>query len=100
MSVVCDSDQQRRLLDFSSLLIKWNRVYNLTAISDPQHIISLHLLDSLMLLPYLQDQQARKVIDFGTGAGLPGFPLAICRPDIDFMLLDSNAKKTDHSGRL
>ena len=94
MGRVCDDGQQQCLLDFSTLLLKWNRVYNLTAISDPQQVISLHLLDSLTLLPYIQNQQAHNVIDIGTGAGLPGFPLAICCPDIDFMLLDSNAKKT------
>jgi len=83
--------QQARLLEFPRLLRKWNRVYNLTAIEDPARMVRLHLLDSLSLLPYLK---GRRVLDVGTGAGLPGIPLALLAPDKAFTLLDSNAKKT------
>lgn len=79
------------LLDFTALMEKWNKTYNLTAIRRKQDMVGLHLLDSLAMMPYIE---GKRVIDIGTGAGLPGIPLAICRPDIEFTLLDCNAKKT------
>ncbi len=80
-----------QLLAFIYLIEKWNKAYNLTAIRHREDMVNLHLLDSLAILPHLQGQ---RIIDVGTGAGLPGIPLAICRPDIEFQLIDSNAKKT------
>jgi 16S rRNA (guanine527-N7)-methyltransferase len=79
------------LLRFIDLIEKWNKAYNLTAIKNKQEMVDLHLLDSLTVLPYLHGEW---IIDIGTGAGLPGIPLAICRPDLSFTLLDSNSKKT------
>jgi len=73
------------------MMVKWNRVYNLSAIKEPDQMVLLHLLDSLSVLPFLYGQRC---IDVGTGAGLPGIPLAIARPDMQFALLDSNSKKT------
>jgi len=80
-----------RLLAYLAMLIKWNRAYNLTAVRDPLEMVTKHLLDSLSVVPHLQ---GRRIIDVGTGGGLPGIPLAIVFPERDVTLLDSNGKKT------
>lgn len=84
-------DQVDRLLGFIKLIEKWNKAYNLTAIRDRKEMARLHILDSLAIIPHIE---GKRIIDIGTGAGLPGIPLAICLPEIGFTLLDSNAKKT------
>lgn len=84
-------DVQRKLLNYLELLQKWNRVYNLTAIRQPEQMLSGHLLDSLAVLPHLWPGHW---LDVGCGAGLPGLILAIMRPQWKFVLLDSNSKKT------
>lgn len=80
-----------KLLAYHQLLIKWNKVYNLTAVRDAGKMLSRHLLDSLSIAEFLQ---GNSFIDVGTGAGLPGLVLAIVFPDKHFTLLDSNGKKT------
>lgn len=80
-----------QLMHYLSLLQKWNKVYNLTAIRDPQEMLVKHLLDSLAVVPQISGQ---RLIDVGTGGGLPGIPLAICYPERQVDLLDSNSKKT------
>ncbi|MDD5578490.1 MAG: 16S rRNA (guanine(527)-N(7))-methyltransferase RsmG [Methylobacter sp.] len=84
-------DKIELLLAFIKLIEKWNKAYNLTAVRDSEEMVRLHLLDSLTIIPYIE---GKHVIDIGTGAGLPGIPLAICLPETRFTLLDSNAKKT------
>jgi len=79
------------LLQYVALLDKWNHSYNLTAIRDPRAMITRHLLDSLAVMPYIEGPQ---LADVGTGPGLPGIPLALMRPDFDWVLIDSNGKKT------
>jgi len=91
MGVDYTSLQRDQLLAYLELLISWNKAYNLTAIRDPAQMIALHLLDSLTVLPHVTGEH---LIDVGTGAGLPGIPLAIMYPDKQFTLLDSNGKKT------
>ena len=91
MGVDYTSLQRDQLLAYLKLLISWNKAYNLTAIRDPAQMIALHLLDSLTVLPHVTGEH---LIDVGTGAGLPGIPLAIMYPDKQFTLLDSNGKKT------
>ena len=83
-----------QLLQYTALLAKWNRTYNLTAVRDPLAMVSHHLLDSLAVLPHLAFAPAHaRVADVGSGGGLPGIPLAIARPDWQVALVESNDKK-------
>jgi 16S rRNA (guanine527-N7)-methyltransferase len=80
----------QQLLDYLALMQRWNRVYNLTAVRGARSMLTRHVLDSLTLVPYLE---GRRILDVGSGAGLPGIPLAICLPDKSFWLLDASAKR-------
>lgn len=82
---------QQKLLDYVALLAKWNKVHNLTAVRDPEEMVTLHLLDSLSVLPHIEGSC---LLDVGSGGGLPGIPLAIARPDLSVTLLDSSHKKS------
>ncbi|EIJ8552043.1 16S rRNA (guanine(527)-N(7))-methyltransferase RsmG, partial [Salmonella enterica] len=85
------TDHQKTLLvAYVDMLHKWNKAYNLTSVRDPAEMVVRHILDSIVVAPYLQGQ---RFIDVGTGPGLPGIPLAIVLPDAHFTLLDSLGKR-------
>jgi len=90
MAVAVDDSARDRLIHYLRILSRWNRAYNLTAVRDPVKMVPRHLLDSLAVLPYLQGQHC---LDVGSGAGLPGLVLAVARPELSWVLLDSSAKK-------
>lgn len=79
-----------RLMEYITELMNWNRVYNLTSVRKPAEIVTRHILDSLSVVPHLY---GNRILDIGTGAGLPGIPLAIACPEREFVLLDSSSKK-------
>lgn len=83
-----------KLLQYVALLEKWNRTYNLTAVREPREMVSHHLLDSLVVAPHLRLPAGARLADVGSGAGLPGIPLAIACPHWAVTLNDSKTKKT------
>jgi 16S rRNA (guanine527-N7)-methyltransferase len=83
-------DGDDRLMEYITELMNWNRVYNLTSVRKPTEIVTRHILDSLSIIPHLR---GTRVLDIGTGAGLPGIPLAVACPEREFVLLDSSKKK-------
>ena len=93
LGVALDHSQRAQLVAFVDLLAKWNRTYNLTAIRDPERMLTHHLLDALAVLPHLPTRIGLRVLDVGSGGGIPGIPLAIARPDWQLVLVDSNHKK-------
>lgn len=84
------AEQKKQLVDFVGMLHKWNKAYNLTSVRAPEQMLIRHIVDSLVVSPYLKGQ---RFIDVGTGPGLPGIPLAIMNPDKEFVLLDSLGKR-------
>ncbi|TDR80659.1 16S rRNA m(7)G-527 methyltransferase [Paludibacterium purpuratum] len=87
------SARQLASLDaYLALLAKWNQTYNLTAVRETERMVSYHLLDSLTLVPHLDG--GTRLLDVGSGGGMPGIPAAIARPDLQVVLLDANHKKT------
>ena len=93
LGVALDPVRQERLLAYLDLLIKWNKAYNLTAVRDPDEMVSRHLLDSLSVVPFVA-AGGDDWLDVGSGGGMPGIPLAILFPERRFTLLDANGKKT------
>lgn len=91
MELELDTSQKEKLLHFLALLNKWNSIFNLTAVRDPKEMVPRQLLDALSILHLIK---GKRVLDVGTGPGLPGIPLAVALPRLEFTLLDSNGKKT------
>ena len=91
MGIALDAPAQAKLVAYLRLIEKWNKVHNLTAVREPEQMVVLHLLDSLAVLPHVAG--AKSLLDVGAGAGLPGIPLAIARPDLAVTLLDASHKK-------
>ena len=90
LGIELDSTQRGQLLVYLQEMVRWGRAYNLTAIRDIEQMVPLHLLDSLSVIPHVRGP---RVIDLGTGAGLPGIPLAVVKPGFQVWLMDSSAKK-------
>ncbi|MBJ9974458.1 16S rRNA (guanine(527)-N(7))-methyltransferase RsmG [Pseudomonas sp. S75] len=93
LGVKLSARHQEQLLAYLALLIKWNKAYNLTAVRDPDEMVSRHLLDSLSVMPFIHSDRSRW-LDVGSGGGMPGIPLAILNPHKQVTVLDSNGKKT------
>jgi 16S rRNA (guanine527-N7)-methyltransferase len=91
LNLKIDLQKQELLLAYLEQLVKWNKAYNLSGIKEPERMLSLHILDSLSVLPFINENS---VLDVGAGAGLPGIPLAICNPNKEISLIDSVGKKT------
>ncbi len=94
MGLQIEAEKQGKLIAYLLLIDKWNKVHNLTAIRDPLEMVTLHLLDSLSVLPHVQALSPKVLLDVGAGAGLPSIPLAICLPELQVSAIDSVAKKT------
>jgi 16S rRNA (guanine527-N7)-methyltransferase len=91
LGIQLSETQHSQLLAYLALLIKWNKAYNLTAVRNPDEMVSRHLLDSLSVVPFVEGE---RWLDVGSGGGMPGIPLAIMFPQMKVSLLDSNGKKT------
>ena len=90
MGLAVSDGAQQKLLAYLALLQKWNKVYNLTAVRDPLEMVTLHLLDSLSVLPFVN---SKNILDVGSGGGLPGIVLAICKPELQVTTIDTVQKK-------
>jgi 16S rRNA (guanine527-N7)-methyltransferase len=91
--IALPADAADKLAAYLELLAKWNRTYNLTAIREPERMVTHHILDALAVLPHLPARAGLRVLDVGSGGGVPGLPLAIARPEWSVAVLDSNHKK-------
>jgi 16S rRNA (guanine527-N7)-methyltransferase len=93
LGLALDAAQRAKLTAYLALLAKWNKTYNLTAIREPQRMITHHVLDALAVVPHLPATAGLRILDVGSGGGVPGIPLAIARPDAHVAMIDSNHKK-------
>jgi 16S rRNA (guanine527-N7)-methyltransferase len=93
LGVPLGAEQQRKLAAYLALLAKWNKTYNLTAIREPARMVTHHLLDALAVVPHLPSALQLRILDVGSGGGVPGIPLAIARPDAHVVLVDASHKK-------
>lgn len=90
LSLTVSTETQQKLIQYIELIAKWNKAFNLTSIRNVDDMLTVHLLDSLAVVPYVK---AERILDVGAGAGLPGIVLALCYPDKEFVLIDTNGKK-------
>ena len=90
MGLHIDAEKRKKLLDYVALIHKWNQVHNLTAVREQSDMVTLHILDSLSVLPYIT---CKNLLDVGAGAGLPSIPLAICLPELKVTAIDAVQKK-------
>jgi 16S rRNA (guanine527-N7)-methyltransferase len=93
LGIALDAHQREQLGAYLALLAKWNKTYNLTAIREPARMVTHHVLDALAVLPHLPSTKALRVLDVGSGGGVPGIPLSIARPDWRVVMVDPNHKK-------
>lgn len=95
LGVEITDDAAEKFSQYGELLVEWNRVMNLTAVTEPEEIVVKHYLDSVTVIPYLDRFSCKTMIDVGTGAGFPGIPVKILRPDLELVLLDSLGKRVN-----
>lgn len=100
LELTIGDDEVTLYLKYLKILIAWNEKFNLTAIREPDEIIVKHFLDSMAILPYLREKLNLRLLDAGTGAGFPGVPVKIARPEIDVVLLDSLNKRINFLNHL
>lgn len=93
LDIILDQEQIRQFDKYYEILVEWNKVMNLTGITEYQEVVEKHFLDSLSIVKVMDMDQAERVIDIGTGAGFPGIPLKIAFPKLDIVLLDSLNKR-------
>ncbi|HEY5310711.1 MAG TPA: 16S rRNA (guanine(527)-N(7))-methyltransferase RsmG [Casimicrobiaceae bacterium] len=93
LGLALNNPQRVQLIAFIGLLAKWNKTFNLTAIREPERMLTHHLLDALAVLPHLPTTAGLRVLDVGSGGGVPGIPLAIARPDWHVTMVDASQKK-------
>ena len=93
LGLALDASRRTQLIAFIGLLAKWNKTFNLTAIREPERMLTHHLLDALAVLPQLPTASGLRVLDVGSGGGVPGIPLAIARPDWHVVMVDASQKK-------
>ncbi len=100
IGVKVNAEQAAKFQKYLELLLEWNEKINLTAITDPSQVVEKHFVDSLTLLSHSKIKEGAKVVDVGTGAGFPGIPLKIMRPDVELTLLDSLNKRLNFLGEV
>lgn len=100
LGINIDNHKAKLYIDYLNLLLEWNKKVNLTAITEPEEIITKHFLDSISIIPIIKQYNIKKLIDVGTGAGFPGVPIKIASPEIGVVLLDSLNKRINFLNEL